>query len=230
MALSQAFEQFAVPLRVPIPRAFAEQLAQQRTLQWSYTLWHELAHVYYATRSEEERARELELVRQRIEFTAAMHGTVHQAAKSNAHPRLLSESAWWAIENDTFVGMLKQFSQDMLGNCNETIGEEFVCDGLAFRLTVLHGCTVSGIPFDFNDEGCVALMESARSAVNALNNFRLTLELSRSYWEGLAKRYPENGLSGSIIVEERSKALSRISGSLPQRIGGVGIRVVRHRR
>ena len=24
---------------------------------------------------------------------------------------------------------------------------------------MLHGCTVSGIPFDFNDEGCVALME-----------------------------------------------------------------------
>ena len=58
-----------------------------------------------------------------------MHGTVHQAAKSNAHPRLLSESAWWAIENDTFVGMLKQFSQDMLGELQrDVIGEEFVCD------------------------------------------------------------------------------------------------------
>jgi hypothetical protein len=208
VALSQAFEELAGPLRVPIPRAFAELLAQQRTLQWSYTLWHELAHVYYATRSEEERAGELESVRQRIEVTEAMHRTVHEAA--NAHPGLLSESAWWAIENDTFVGMMKQFSQDMRGNFDETIGEEFICDGLAFRLTVLHGCTVNGVPFDFNDEGCVALMESARSAVNALNNFRLMLDLSRSYWEGLAKRYSENGLSDSTIAEERSKALSRI--------------------
>ena len=213
VALADAFAQLACELRPPIRRDLADRVMLLRNFQWSYVLNHELAHIYFASLSEQERKQNFDRLGWTIEMIKDIHGSVHHYAKSHPEWRSHQEGKWWSGETDAYERMLRRFSEKMVSNFDRRIAEEIVCDTLALQSAVIHWCLLNDTPFDFEHSGCVSSMELVRSAANALNNFRLVLEVLRSFWEGLAQhhqQHEEQGWSPSVIGKERKKAASVI--------------------